>query len=238
MWSAHTDGRGWCGVGKDITERKTAEAASDLLELRTAAAEVERDLAHQQAAEAYETTGLSAWRWDPISDYVALSGELEEFRDALGIPSTFEGVLQQIRPSHRRMLRDAVDRLVEGVDDSYRVRFPAVATEESVRWLESRGVAVRDATGRIEAVQGTTQDVTETEVTRLELLQARNFNQATLDSLDAHVVVLDEEGTIVFKNGAWAALHPGTALTGSVSVRGISVSATLPRETAWRRRKG
>ena len=188
-WSTFDDGEGRCGVGRDITERTTIEAA--------------RDLAQQEAAEAYERTGLSAWRWDPASDYVALSGELESAREALGLPSTFEGVLDQIRPSHRTELRQAVQRLVDGVADSYCVRFPAMFGDQSVRWLESRGVARRDANGTLEAVHGTTQDVTEAEVTRLELLWARDFSQATLDSLDAHVAVLDQEGTIVAVNGAW-----------------------------------
>ena len=189
MWSSFSDGEGRCGIGRDVTERNRTEAA--------------RDLAQREAAEAYERTGLSVWRWDPVSDYVSLSGELESAREAMGVPSTFEGVLEQIQPSHRTELREAVTRLVEGVDDRYCVRFPAEVAEQSVVWLESRGVAIRDANGNLEAVHGTTQDVTEAEVTRLELLRTRDFSQATLDSLDAHIAVLDQEGTIVAVNWAW-----------------------------------
>ncbi len=201
LWSAYTDGDGWFGVGKDITERKEAEVA--------------RDLAERRVAEAYDTAGLSRWRWDPASDSIVFAGEREETRVALGLPRTLEGTLQLVRPSHREYVRRALTRAAEGVDEGFCIRYPSTIVDGRARWVEARGVVVRDEEGGVRAMQGTTQDVTEAELARLELLRNRNFNQATLDSLAAHVAVLDEGGTIVFVNGAWtrfASHNEGTGL--------------------------
>jgi PAS domain S-box-containing protein len=190
VWSAFTDGDCWWGVGKDITDRKQAEAA--------------RDLAQQRAADACEVTGLSTWWWDPASDRCTLSGELETTRTALDLPANLEGTLQLVQSSHRAEVRHAVTRVVQGLDEHYTIRYPAtVATGEGVHWLESRGFAVRDGEGNVVAVQGTTQDVTEAELAHQELSRSHEFDQATLDSLDAHVAVLDAQGTIAFTNRAW-----------------------------------
>lgn len=190
MWSALPRGDGWLVVGEDITERRQAHAA--------------RDRAHQRAVQAYELTGLFTWRWDPASDQVVLADGLEGSNTVVGLPATFGEMLELIPPPHRLELREAVRRVAEGVEESYRVRFPATGPGGKVRWLESRGVAVRDETGAFEALYGTTQDVTEAELAHQEVLRSRDFGRATLDSLDAHVAVLDGEGTIAFVNGAWA----------------------------------
>jgi len=172
--------------------------------------------------EIYAMTGLSTWRWEPAADRLVFSGEREETRAALGLPQTLEGTLRMVQPSHRSEVRRVVTRAAEGVDDSYCIRYPSTVVAGRERWLESRGVVVRGAGGQVEAVQGTTQDVTEAELARLELLRSRNFNQATIDSLDAHVAVLDEEGTIVLVNGAWARF---ASRNGSP---GVGVGASYP----------
>jgi len=58
---------------------------------------------------------------------------------------------------------------------------------------------------------GVAQDISERkgaeaarQVAEKQVLQSRDFNQATLDSLHAHIAVLDESGTITFVNDAWA----------------------------------
>ncbi|HYP48761.1 MAG TPA: PAS domain S-box protein, partial [Thermoleophilaceae bacterium] len=188
--SAYTEGEGWCTVSRDVSERKRAEAARDEAERRT--------------TEAYTMTGLSTWRWEPANDAVALSGELEQEGAARGLRMTLEDTLRLVAPSHRDKIRQAVKRVAAGLDEGYCIRYPTAPGAEQPRWLESRAAAVRAGDGTVYAVQGTTQDVTEAELVRDELEGSRNFNQATLDSLDAHVAVLDEHGTIVFVNGAWS----------------------------------
>lgn len=63
------------------------------------------------------------------------------------------------------------------------------------------------------------QDITERktieaarELAEAQVVRSHEFNQATLDSLEAHIAVLDEAGTITFVNDAWArfASHNGS----------------------------
>lgn len=66
----------------------------------------------------------------------------------------------------------------------------------------SRAIAVTDASG-VAGVRGTTQDVTELALAHGASLRALDFAQATLDSLEDHVAVLDDAGVILAVNGAW-----------------------------------
>ena len=52
-------------------------------------------------------------------------------------------------------------------------------------------------------MRGTTQEVTEQELAKQEAAAARDFFQTTLDSLSAHIAVLDDRGRIIMTNRAW-----------------------------------
>ena len=70
-----------------------------------------------------------------------------------------------------------------------------------------------------ERLRGTAQDVSEQELAEHELKNARDFFQATLDSLSAHLAVLDEDGTIVMTNRAWSEFAEANgAIAGTVAV--------------------
>jgi PAS domain S-box-containing protein len=79
--------------------------------------------------------------------------------------------------------------------------------------LEIRSRVVRDPAGGLLCVRGTAQDVSHQDHAQQELAGARDFFQATLDSLSAHIAVLDQHGEIVMTNRAWlafAAANDGT----------------------------
>ena len=75
--------------------------------------------------------------------------------------------------------------------------------EGGEQWLETRVRAVHDADGRVMRLRGTTQDVTEEELAKQAAVAARDFFQTTLDSLSAHIAVLDDQGRIIMTNRAW-----------------------------------
>jgi PAS domain-containing protein len=72
-------------------------------------------------------------------------------------------------------------------------------------WFEARPRAVRDLDSQLVCVRGTSQDVTEQQRAIRGVVESRDFFQGTLDSLTAHVAVLDERGDIIMTNRAWNA---------------------------------
>ncbi|MBN1528834.1 MAG: EAL domain-containing protein [Thermoleophilaceae bacterium] len=153
--------------------------------------------------EAHEVARLSSWEWAPdtgvVSIFHALSGE----KSSPGARATLDELLEATPPEERQGTRDDLEGMVRGESDGS-VRRSRREYAAGSAWLETRTRAVRDGDGRLLCVRGTTQDVTEQELSRRETVHARDFFQATLDSLAAHIAVLDDDGEILLTNRAWA----------------------------------
>jgi PAS domain-containing protein len=70
---------------------------------------------------------------------------------------------------------------------------------------------VNDEQGRLRGFARITRDGTERKLVEDALPEAESFSRATLDSVTAHICVLDDKGTILAVNRAWqdfAALGP------------------------------
>ncbi len=70
-------------------------------------------------------------------------------------------------------------------------------------WLSLATFPVVDAQGQFIGAMALANDITLQRQAQLELQQARQLSQATLDGLTAHVCVLDQSGTILAVNRAW-----------------------------------
>jgi EAL domain-containing protein (putative c-di-GMP-specific phosphodiesterase class I)/PAS domain-containing protein len=152
--------------------------------------------------EAHEVARLASWEWDPptggVTVFQALAGSALE-------PDTtvpFERWLETIPPDQHAGVTADFDAFTRGARDESSRRFRCVLPTGAV-WLDVRFWAVRESDGRLACVRGTAHDVTEQELAAQDLSATRDFLQATLDSLSAHVAVLDERGEIVLTNRAW-----------------------------------
>ena len=113
-------------------------------------------------------------------------------------------MLAGVAPGSRAGVREDYAALLAGTRNET-VRRSAMVNPEGggEQWLETRVRAVHDAHGRVMRLRGTTQDVTEEELAKQAVVAARDFFQTTLDSLSAHIAVLDHRGRIILTNRAW-----------------------------------
>jgi PAS domain S-box-containing protein len=163
--------------------------------------------------DAHEVAQLASWQWNPADDTVtvfqAMTGDPTEVGPDLGL----DELLGALPAEDKEAARDDLAAIVRGErDDSVR-RF-CLPLPDGPAWMELRGRAVRDDEGRLVCVRGTSQDVTEQEEAARGIAAARDFFQATLDSMPAHIAVLDEAGQILRTNRAWdefALANGGTA---------------------------
>lgn len=79
--------------------------------------------------------------------------------------------------------------------------------------------ALKDDTGETLACFGTIQDITEQKRAELLLRQSESFKQAILDSLPAHIAVLDQQGIILAVNRSWLRFAEQNGLSDARSVR-------------------
>ena len=132
----------------DISERKAAELA-----LRKS----ERNLALAQ-----HIARIGSWRYDVAAKCIAWSDQLFEIyeRDPRAGAPSLADVMTAIHNDDRAAAEAAFrGALEDGV--AYRIVYRITLSSGEVRWVEGIGQAERDENGRIVAVYGTGQDVTE-----------------------------------------------------------------------------
>lgn len=139
---------GFLGIANDITRRKQAEAAL-------------RDSRHE-LNEAQRIATVGSWVWEVEPDIVIWSEESYHMsgRDpALPVP-TYQELHHYYTPESWERLRIAVERALQ-TGTPYQLDLEMIREDGQHRWTTARGEALREASGRIVKLRGTSQDITE-----------------------------------------------------------------------------
>jgi len=157
------------GSAVDITERVKAEQASQQV----------RD----QLEQAQRIANIGSWEWDFRTNKLSWSDHCYRLVgiEPSSVAPTLEAFLTFVHPDDRARLRETIRSGVEegrSCDYDHRVVWP----NGEVRVLHQLGEVKHDAKGRPAKMIGTTQDVTEINAARAELmeskLKAESANQA------------------------------------------------------------
>jgi PAS domain S-box-containing protein len=200
-----------------------------------------RELEHQrlveiqeQLREAHEVARLASWEWEPAGGQVTVFHALAGSGTPAGTRMGLEDLLTVIPAAEREGVRADLVAIERG-DSEASVRRFEQPTPDGPIWLETRARAVRDGDGRLLRIRGTSQDVTEQEAAKRQAAAERDFLQATLDSLPAHIVVLDADGAVLMANRGWT----GFAAVDGLLPRGPGgnyLAACDAAEADWSRR--
>ncbi|MBV8981238.1 MAG: PAS domain-containing protein, partial [Acidimicrobiia bacterium] len=113
-------------------------------------------------AETQRLARLGSWEWEIDGNRVTWSDEM--FRifglDAAEFQPTSEAYLDELGADDRVVAEEAVRRAIER-GDPYAFEHQITRPDGVVRWVQTRGRAIRDETGRVTRLQGTAQDVTD-----------------------------------------------------------------------------
>jgi two-component system, NarL family, sensor kinase len=173
----------------DITESRQAEAA-----LRHSETKYRR--LHQSMREAHASVGMDGQLQEFNQVFVELLGYTEEelrsmtFRDLT--PAQWHAMEADI-------LRTQV--LSRGYSDIYEKEYRR--KDGTTFPVELRTFLVRDDTGQPATMWAIIRNITVRKQTEAALRESELFTRSVLNSLTAHIAVLDAQGTIVAVNEAW-----------------------------------
>ncbi|QHI99702.1 EAL domain-containing protein [Xylophilus rhododendri] len=135
----------------------------------------------QAFAEAQRLGHIGSWEWDLVRNVNTWSLEMYRItgRDPDQPPPTVAQRLNSFLPGHRERLAAAIGRcLGQGEPYALELEFRRVS-DQQLRWLDTRGTPVRDASGVIVAMRGTSQDVTDSKRAEQALRKSQEFLERT-----------------------------------------------------------
>jgi len=151
---------GYAKVTRDLTERKQTE-------------EHIRQSEHR-LAEAQHIARLGSWHWDIATNLVSLSHELYRIHglEPQALPMPYESFLTYIHPEDRESVNRNIQQTLQthqSLDFDYRI----IRADDGLRILQARAEIIKDDQGRVIALAGTNQDVTERKALEDKLKQSR-----------------------------------------------------------------
>jgi PAS domain S-box-containing protein len=187
----------WFGTCTDTHERKTAEIRLNQNESMLRKRE-------QQLSLIFETGAVGDWTWDIAADEVRAHPTVWAFYGApemrCPVPSSWFASRQHPEDSERinRELQEALDGN-RPLDIEFRILRP----DNSVRWIISRGVVVRDEHGTPIQAYGLKIDITERKLAELKVKESERQLREQADAMPQIVWTSKPDGSVDYYNNNW-----------------------------------
>jgi two-component system cell cycle sensor histidine kinase/response regulator CckA len=148
---------------QDLTARRAAEAA-----LRQS---------DERLRDAMNAARLGYWDFDVEHDVLTWSPQIYEI---FGMePGTFGGTLEAfaalVHPDDRERVRNTISQRFEGAGSDFFQEHRIVHTDGTTHWIENRGRAFRDASGRAVRMTGTSMDTSRRHELEEQLLHSQRM---------------------------------------------------------------
>ncbi|HWN99645.1 MAG TPA: PAS domain S-box protein [Blastocatellia bacterium] len=175
-------------VVRDITDRKLADET-----LRKS---------DQRLRVGLQAARMIAWDWQPSSDRLITIGDVSEIYGVDSVIGSEQG-FSQLHPEDLARHKAIVERAIER-GGSYHSEFRVVRPDNGqVIWIEERGEAVRDSTGRVEKVTGVLMDITERRRGEEALRQSEERFRNMADTAPVMIWIAGIDKLFTYFNKQW-----------------------------------
>ena len=170
FWDASGKVAGLIGISRDISDSKALEVILQKTDARL--------------REAQRITRMGSWSWEPSSNQVWWSdAEYELFgADPMKLKPSLESFLSLLHPDDREIAIVRVNAMLAGADE-FANDLRIVRPDGTMIWVHSRARATRDASGALQLVEGTDQNITEKVQTESELRAERDRIEKLMEAV-------------------------------------------------------
>jgi PAS domain S-box-containing protein len=116
----------------------------------------------------------------------------------------------------QRLFQKSIDENV-----NFNAEFRVLTADGRLSWNNCVGQPVLDENGKVARLVGNCRDITDIKENEKVIRQSEIFRRAVLDSLSAHIAVLDVEGEIVAVNAAWEQFAEINCVAEKFSLTGV-----------------
>jgi two-component system cell cycle sensor histidine kinase/response regulator CckA len=179
-------------LARDVTGRRRAEEA-----LRES---------QKRLSIAVEASGLGPWDWNVETNEVLLS---PEWKRQIGyadheLASRYEEWESRIHPDDRAEVLQRLRNCLSGLSPDYTIEFRMRHKDGSYRWIYTRGLAVRDTSGKALRMLGCHLDVTDRRRAEQALRESHELLHAVIEGTPDAVFLKDVDGRYLMINTAGA----------------------------------
>jgi PAS domain S-box-containing protein len=165
---------------------RTAQLEAVLMELRAANSELEKEIAErrqaearireseQRLAEAQHLARLGSWHWNMETNVVTWSDQMYRIYglNPETFTSKYEGFLDHVHPEDRALAQASINRAREE-HGSFSYDHRIILPTGEVRTVHAQGEVIANAEGKLIAMSGTGQDITDRKEIEEELRDSR-----------------------------------------------------------------
>ena len=198
----HTAENKLLNVNKDLekhVEERTHELSKKNDELKEQIKQ--REFTENRHKIALEAGNLGTWMLDPHTNKIeidergiSLFGFSAENFDGNAFGRVHEEDYPRIEELFQKSVKDKA---------FFDAEFRVLTADGNLRWNNCVGQPILDENGKVAHIVGNCRDITDVKENDTFIRQSEIFRRAILDSLSAHIAVLDNEGNIVAVNNAW-----------------------------------
>lgn len=181
-----------------LAEAKTASAA-ELARKAQLLEEVEQRLTMAQKAG---QVGL--FDWDITNDKVVWTPEQEKlFGAPVGqFEETYGIWVKRVHPEDEARLTLFFEQWMQSGPEKESWEYRILQPDGEIRWIDARGILLRDGEGKAVRMIGTNRDITERKMAEEALQESESRCWAILDTMVDAMIIIDEQGIIDFVNPA------------------------------------
>ena len=205
---------------ENIVEDRTREVRQKNDEL-SRQVEISDDL-DQRRRIALEAGNLGMWTLKPLERKAEMDDRSLSFfgfgKDDFDgdAAKAFRLIYEEDFSAIKKLFKKSIKE-INNFNAEFRVKMP----DGSIRWNHCTGQPQLDENGKVKSIVGFCRDITEYKNHETLLLDRENFTRAILDSLSAHIAVIDNDGVIVAVNKAWEDFAENNCLEGQENATGV-----------------